>query len=167
MLSNTELTELANFYNIPLKSISLKDQLPYPARQGNYIINLASYKRNSSVQGTHWVCLILAENTFYCDPFGAPAPKEVMTYIKSFSPKHYAYNQTIIQDLKTETCGYYALGLMLFLKANPSKDFYANCKRYVDMFDDDTRRNEDILKSIFRLYSNGQPHPLIKRLYRE
>lgn len=167
MLSNTELTEIASVYNIPLRAICLKDQLPYPAREGNYIINLASYKRNSSVQGTHWVCLILAENSFYCDPFGAPAPKEVMTYIKSFNPKHYAYNQLIIQDLASETCGYFVMSLLLFLKANPSKDFYANCKRYVDLFDDDTDRNDGILKSIYRIYSNGRTHPLISRLFKE
>ena len=42
MLTNYDLEELCDVYNVPLRGIYMKDMLPRKIQNGNYIINLES-----------------------------------------------------------------------------------------------------------------------------
>ncbi len=164
MLTNFELESMAKFYNIPLKGVFQKDLLPYPPTPGNYIVNLQSSFEGS---GTHYTCFILDDkkNAFYMDSFGAPEPKEVESYIMAFGPTHYAYNKEIIQDLKNECCGYYCLSLFLYRLHNPKGSIFNVVLDFIRIFKDNTEKNLEILKKIFKHYSNNSTHPKIQRLY--
>ena len=56
MLTNYDLEELCDFYNVPLGGIYMKDMLPKKLQNGNYIINLESSNGGRN-NGTHWTCL--------------------------------------------------------------------------------------------------------------
>jgi hypothetical protein len=164
MLSNFELESIAKTYQIPLVGVYQKDMLPYPAKQGNYIVNLQS---STEGNGTHYTCFVLDENkhAFYYDSFGAPPPKEVDTFVISFKPIHYAYNKEIIQDLKNECCGYYCLSFFLYRKHHNKEVIFNTALDYIKLFKDNTMKNLEILKDIFRRYTGKFIHPMINRLF--
>jgi len=165
MISNIQLFDVSKSLKIDLNDVIMKNEITNDMKYGNYVINLMS---STEGNGSHWVALIYQpEASFYCDSFGAPPVKELLQLVNRSKTKHFAYNQSIIQDLKSEVCGYYAMGLFLFVKHNKNRNLFDTVTEYINEFDDDTTRNVGILKSIYRRYLLDKTVPLIERLYRQ
>ena len=149
MLSNFDLERLANFYHLPLVAVEMKDELPSKVKDGCYIINLQS---STAGQGTHWLSLfIYKNNAYFFDSFGAPPSIEIIKFVKKRKGCHLYYNNFIIQDLKSENCGFYALAFLLWCYSYVlfSKDMKHMFDDFVDAFSDDTTKNDKILKDFF------------------
>ena len=153
-LSNYEIEALCHFYRIPLKGVFYKDQLSSVKYQnGNFIVNLDS--SNSNRGGTHWCLLIVKGNQIaWFDSFGANAPLEVQAFIHH---RKYGYNNWIIQDLSSSLCGFYCLGLLLHTDSN----IFESMNDYVNLFVDDTKKNDGLLRKFFWHFQS----PLLKKLY--
>jgi len=149
MLSNFDLERLAEFYHLPLVAITMKDELPAKVEDGCYIINLQS---STSGNGTHWLALFIHKNiAYFFDSYGAPPSVEIMKFVKKRKGCHMYYNNFIIQDLKSQNCGWYALAFLLWcysyiLCSNDMKHMFND---FVKAFVDDTTKNDKILKDFF------------------
>ena len=149
MLSNFDLERLAEFYNLPLVAITMKDELPATVKDGCYIINLQS---STDGQGTHWLSLFIHKNNaYYFDSYGAPPSVEIMKFVKKRKGCHMYYNNFIIQDLKSQNCGWYTLAFLLWCYSYVlfSKDMKNMFNEFVKSFVDDTKENDKILKEFF------------------
>ena len=149
MLSNFDLEQLAEFYHLPLIAVDKKDELPSKVKDGCYIINLQS---STSGNGTHWLGLfIYKNNAYFFDSYGAPPPIEVIKFVKKRKGCHLYYNNFIIQDLRSENCGWYALAFLLWCYSYIlfSKDMKHMFDDFVDAILDDTTKNDKILKDFF------------------
>jgi hypothetical protein len=123
----------------------MNDQFQQP-KNGNYILNL----ENSDEDGSHWVALICEEKKcFYFDSFGAVPTSNVHERLKQRYGKIYMNNQ-VIQDLDSEMCGWFCIGLLLYRHFNPKSELLKTCDKYLNMFDDDTDRNNQILKAYLK-----------------
>ena len=150
MLSNFELERLANFYRLPLVTICMKDELSKSVKDGCYIINLQS---STSGSGTHWTALfIVREYAYYFDSFGAPPPIEVCKFVKRRKGSHLIYNNFIIQDLASESCGWFSLAFLLWMYNHISnlKEMNKIFNEFIDGFSDNTKVNDEILKTFFQ-----------------
>lgn len=151
MLTDKELKALFKLFHIKCKGIHLKDEVKdKELKPGFYIYNLDSRKNPVQFEslGTHWTCSVGNDaDVFYFDSYGAVPPTEIHMFMKKTYDR-YGYNNYIIQDLKSEMCGWYCLGLALFIKENQKK--YPNllqcCNEYIDKFGDDAKNNDIILK---------------------
>ena len=152
-LSNFEIEALCRFYQIPLRGVFYKDQLSSVKYQnGNYIVNLDSSITNRG--GTHWCLLIVKGSQIaWFDSFGANAPLEVQEFIHH---RKYGFNNWIIQDLTSSLCGFYCLGLLL----NQNMDLFVSMNDYVNLFVDNTKKNDGLLRKFFRHF----PSPLLTKL---
>ena len=149
MLSNFDLERLAEFYNLPLVAITMKDELPAKVVDGCYIINLQS---STDGRRTHWLGLFIYKtNAHFFDSYGAPPSVEIMKFVKKRKGCHMYYNNFIIQDLKSVNCGFYALAFLLWCYSYVlfSKDMKNMFNDFVKAFDDDTTKNDKILKDFF------------------
>jgi len=149
MLSNFDLERLAEFYNLPLVAVAMKDELPATVKDGCYIINLQS---STSGSGTHWLGLFIHKNNaYYFDSFGAPPSVEIIKFVKKRKGCHLYYNNFIIQDLKSGNCSFYALAFLLWCYSYIllSKDMKNMFSDFVNTFVDDTKENDKILKEFF------------------
>ena len=166
MLTNYDLEELCEFYDVPLRGIYMKDMLPKQVQNGNFIINLESSMGGKN-NGTHWTCLIVNnKNTMFYDPYGAPPSIEIRDFVKRRKNAHLGFSNWVIQDLKSENCGYFVLSFLIYLspkKHTKHTNIYIESNRYLNKFVDDTKNNDEILKSSFRVLKKS--HPLIQRLY--
>jgi len=144
MLSNFDLYDMASQNNIKLDGVIFKNDLPTIRKKQNMniIINLAD-----DGEGTHWVCLVRRNNKFfYFDSFGVSPPEIVRKYCK----KNLACNTYICQNLNSQMCGWFCFGLIYYITNNKG-DFYDMCNDYVNLFEDDTKKNDKILKEYFKL----------------
>lgn len=148
MITNFELERLAKFYRLPLISICMKNELPSTVSDGCYIINMQSSTQGN---GSHWVALyVIKDNSYYFDSFGSVCPNEIIKFIKQRKGCHLLYNNWIIQDLKSESCGWYCLAFLLYMWENRTRQNYKEVyNEFVNNFVDDTTKNDDILKSFF------------------
>ena len=163
MLTNYDLEELCDTYGVALRGIYMKDMLPQRAQNGNYIINLESSNGGKN-NGTHWTCLVVHDKkAMFYDPYGAPPSMEIRDFVKQRKNAHLGFNNWVVQDLKSENCGYFVLSFLIY--GNPKKytNMYTEANNYLNQFVDDTRRNDAILKSSFHTLKKS--HPLIQRLY--
>ena len=117
----------------------------------NCIINLNGVSPDDgNISGSHWTCLsILNNNAFYFDYFGFPASIETEQFIKKQNIKHYGYNTTQIQNIKSNKCGYFCIALLLHIKNNPN-NFYNTIDNFLNMFHDDTKYNDSILMKFLK-----------------
>ena len=150
MLSNFDLERIAKFYKLPLISICMKNELPTALKDGCYIVNMQSSTAGS---GTHWVSLfVYKDNSYYFDSFGATPPVELINFVKKRKGCHLLYNNFIIQDLKSESCGWYCLAFLLCMFENRTRQNFKDVyNEFVNKFAEDTTKNDDILKSFFAL----------------
>ena len=164
MLTNYDLEELCQLYNVPVRGIYMKDMLPRMIKNGNYIINLESSMGGRN-NGTHWTCLIIDDkNAMFYDPYGAPPSIEIRDFVKRRKNTHLGFNNWVIQDLKSENCGYFVLSFLIYVGGfDEDADLYDRTNKYLSRFVDDTRNNDEILRSSFRVLRKS--HPLIQRLY--
>ena len=152
MLSNFQLLEIAKDLGIklPMKNILMKNELNVP-KVSNYVVNLQS---NTEGNGTHWTALIIEqENAFYFDSFGALPSLEIIQFCRKRHGKHHLYfNNCIIQDLRSELCRWYCLGLILYVKMHRNKftSLTNCCNAYINLFEDKTKDNADVLKLFFQ-----------------
>jgi len=148
MLTNFDIINICKHYDILLQGIYMKDELPSTPNNGFYIINLQS---SSQGNGTHWNSLIIInKNAYFFDPFGASPSVAINNFCKG---KHLGYNNWIIQNIKSENCGWYCIGLLLFLTKLDhlvtNQNFYSICNQYSNGFYSNTMKNDAILKEIF------------------
>ena len=164
MLTNFDLDEISEHYDFPLFQIVMKDELKtLSPKNGNYIINLES---SSQGDGSHWLALaIRGKKCFYFDPFGVLMPTEVIDFCRRIPKSHLAYSTFDIQNIKTETCGWYGCALLIYLHDNPNKDLYLACGEYINKYSHDSGRNNDVLKSFFRGLPKSRGFKLLKKLY--
>ena len=164
MLTNYDLEELCDFYDVPLQGIYMKDMLSKKIKNGNYIINLeSSYGGRNN--GTHWTCLVVEnKNAMFYDPYGAPPSIEIRDFVQQRKNSHLGFNNWVVQDLKSENCGYFVLSFLVHI-SNYSNDVYRAANNYLNQFVDDTQHNDFILKSLYK--NLKKQHPLIQRLYRQ
>ena len=102
-LSNFNIDEILNKYNIKYNGIFSKDKIPSKILNGFYIINL----QNSNMGGgTHWTSLYKINDGYslYWDAFGFPAPQDIVDKLHC-----YDYNHKDIQDIDSCSCGYYCI----------------------------------------------------------
>jgi hypothetical protein len=150
MLSNFDLEELLEHYGFPLNSVIMKDEMKSlkPPKNGNYIINLQS---SSQGNGTLWMAILVrGKDRFYCDSFGVLPPQEVISFCKRIPKSHLGYNDFGYQNIKAETCGFFACGLLIRIQNRPNIDLYDACRDYIKIFSYDTTKNNGILKAYFR-----------------
>ena len=137
MLTNFDLMDIAKHYKINLIDVVMKDELPKRVKNGNYIINLQSSKDEDGREqyGTHWTSLVVkGKQAFFFDPFGAYPSKEIQDYIKKKQGCRFAFNNKIIQDLKSENCGYFCMSLLLYLKQHKGSLFDL-AEKYTKLFE--------------------------------
>ena len=155
MLSNFQLEKLAKIYRVPLNGVFSKDELEdVEPRDGNYIVNLQS---STDGCGSHWECLIIrGADAFTFDSFGALPPSEIIDFTKEKrGVKHLAYNRTVIQHLRSDSCGWFVFGLLLYLKDHPHTPLTVAANQYINQFTSDLKENENILSNIFKRVSES------------
>lgn len=163
-LTNYQISDLCEYYQIPIEGIFMKDELKRVApKNGLYIVNLDSI--TSGKGGTHWTFIALHDtlgNIFY-DSFGAIPAIEVEAFIRRSKMKTFAYNNWITQDIRSEYCGFFCLALAIYLKYhfNGQKTLSSLMNDYVNIFVDDTKRNDGILKDFFR---KRKPHKIVNAI---
>jgi len=158
-ITNYQLLDLCKYYKIPTHGVYMKDELKnIPPMNGNYFINLDS--SSSGKNGTHWTALILNDklgNVFF-DSFGCIPSIEVIEFIRRSKLKTYGYNNWIIQDLHSEFCGFFCLGLFIYLKKQfKGQNTITLVNDYVNMFVNNTKQNDAILKDFFMNVSKTIP----------
>ena len=110
--SNVELEDLSKKLGIKLNGVFMKDELPQPIPDGNYILNLES----SHQGGSHWTCFIKKGQTiYYVDSFGVYPPQPVVDIAEKYR-NNIQYNSSAYQDIKSQACGYFCIGLFLYVK---------------------------------------------------
>ena len=147
MLSNFDIEKICKFYKLPLIAITMKDELPRIVKNGCYVINMQSSTQGN---GTHWVALFIYKtNAFYFDSFGGLPPTEIMKFVKKRKECHLYYNNWIIQNLKSSHCGWYSISFLKYMYQNILQDLKTAYNDFVNNFEDDTTKNDDILRSFF------------------
>ena len=161
MLSNFDIEEIANHYNLDVQII-MKDELKnMKPINTNYIINLES---STMGNGTHWMALkIQDKNCVYCDSYGMLPPEEIISFCKRISKSHLSYNTKEIQDINAQTCGFFAIAFILFLHINTSDDLYKMSSSFSNLFSLHTKLNNKILQKFFRLLPTQLP--IFEKLY--
>ena len=147
----------------------MKDLLPKKVLDGNWIINLESSldKYGKEQSGSHWLALVVeGSNAFFFDSFGAYPSTEIVNYVKQRKGLRLAMNNSMIQNINSENCGYYCISLFLYLKHSKGSLFDL-AERYTEIFNNDTMMNDAILRKIFKHYSGSKLIPLVKRLINE
>ena len=138
-LSNVDIMDILNKYNISIGGIFSKDNIPKLIVDKFYIINM---QNSTEGHGTHWVCFYYnGIDNLYWDSFGFNCPKEI-----EYKIIKYSYSKKDIQDIDSSSCGFYVIAFIKFLYKRPfKKDFY-DC--FINLFSKDTKNNEVILKQI-------------------
>ena len=144
MLNDQQIRNFFDDCELPLIDVVCKDRLPSKRFIGDYVVNLQNENDGS---GTHWVFAKITENepALYWDSFGVFPPEEVKKFLH---PQKIMFNNRQIQDIKSECCGHYCEALAYFLKydADPKKSLGQNYYDFINMFSDDTKKNDRILK---------------------
>lgn len=139
--TNVQLKNFAKRYHLQIE-VLMNDEFQVPL-DGYYILNL----ENSGEGGSHWVALICTtKECFYFDSYGAPPIKRVHQLLRQRYPQIYM-NNTIIQSLTSEMCGWFSVGLLLYVHFHPRMELLDACDKYLNMFDDNEKRNNKILKT--------------------
>ena len=102
------------------------------------------------------------KQAIYFDSFGCVPPLNVINFVKQRSKTKLGYNNFIIQDLKSDACGFYCIGFILFVSQSKNKNIYKSTNDFIKMFKDDTLKNALILKEYLEKYNTTK----IKRLMR-
>ena len=110
--------------------------------------------------------VVEGSQAFFFDSFGAYPSTEIVNYVKQRKGLRLAMNNDMIQNINSENCGYYCISLFLYLKHNKGS-LYDLAERYTEIFNNDTMKNDAILRKIFKHYSGSMLIPLVKRLINE
>ena len=138
-LSDMDIKYILKAQKIKLNGVYMKDEFPSKLKNGFYVINLQS---SNDGNGTHWTALYYSsKHSFYFDPFGFLAPIEIEQKLKT-----YLYNDKQIQNLKSTACGYYCIAFILFMDGQKNKEM--GFKSFVDVFSNNSKRNDEILYNL-------------------
>ena len=145
--SNFELTKWANYLEIPLEGVFMKDELYElrPKKNRCYIINLGD---NKTLGGTHWTGLLIKENyCYYFDSYGVVPPVPVKAFVNKFKKPFYLhYSRQIVQDLSSFLCGQFVLFFFWFMQNNNN-----NYSAFLDLFDQsNTKKNDALLMNYMK-----------------
>ena len=139
VLSNFEMMKILKHQRVKFNGVYMKNELPTKLKRGSYIINLQS---STEGNGTHWSCFYYdKKQSYYFDSYGFIAPLEVHNKIIP-----YYYSDSEFQDMKSTACGFYCLASVIFMEK--SRDKKGAFEAFVNLFTDDTKKNERILYSI-------------------
>ena len=163
MISNFDIEDIASHYHFNV-IIAMKDELKnMKPINANYVINLES---SNIGNGSHWMGLKIEEaNCIYCDSYGYLPPEEIISFCKRINGSHLAYNTKQIQDLSAKTCGFFAIGFLIYLHINASDSLYKRSHCFSHLFSLDTKLNNKKLQQFFRLLPNNDSLPILKKLY--
>ena len=139
VLSNTEIMDILRNQRVKFNGVYMKNELPSKLKRGSYIINLqSSFEGN----GTHWCAFYYDKpHSYYFDSYGFIAPVEIHNKIIP-----YYYNDSEIQNIDSTSCGFYCSAFVIFMEKNEDKK--GAFKTFVNLFTNDTKKNERILYSI-------------------
>jgi hypothetical protein len=145
MITNNDIEDFCNDMKLDLVGVFSKDELPKEKRAGSYYINMEDHDKGD---GTHWTMFKIfpCGKTIYFDSFGVYMPEPVRRWLLPFAP--IAYNNRQIQDIKADTCGHYCEACDYFLKydLDPKLTPFDNYENFLNMFSDNTKLNNKILK---------------------
>jgi hypothetical protein len=139
-LTDRDILEILNSYNIKINGIYQKDKLPNKLLDGIIIVNLQSSVDGS---GSHWSALFHSkECDLWYDPFGFLAPEAIEDKFK----KSYYYNKRDIQHINSSSCGFFCIAFAkyIFHKKNKVEAF----DKFIDLFSGNTKQNEKVLYDI-------------------
>jgi hypothetical protein len=161
MLSNFDIEKLCDKLDLPLVGIYQKDMLKdAPMTIGSYYIN---QQNSTEGNGSHWVlakiycdeerdgdCVgILTAKALYYDPFGLNMSKEVEDFLSTFKP--IPYNNKQIQNVRSESCGWYCVACDYALEHKKHSDTYLeDYEKFLQHFRDDPKKNLTLLKEFFK-----------------
>lgn len=160
MISDSDLKEIAVKHRIPLNDVFMKDEPPSVIYEGGYIINMADGEAENG--GTHWIALYIpsfGKVIGFMDSFGFIPPQSVINWIKMSGLNGYrmAYNEKQIQNIKSGGCGIYSLFFIDFMsRLHQNVSIEDGMERFIKLFDDDTKKNLTILKSLVPYYKNSK-----------
>lgn len=152
MMTNYDLIEKAKELKIPLVGVYSKDELPYRVIKGAYILNLEDGNDlyGNFNEGTHWTCFYIEGNrSVYFDSFGFIMPRQVQEFLRLYKP--IVYNTKQIQSVKSQVCGWYCLYFLYWMSRQKQiQPLSRRLEIFNKQFDDDTDRNETLLKKYFK-----------------
>jgi hypothetical protein len=70
-----------------------------------------------------------------------------------------------MQNINTETCGFFAIGLLVHINRTKNKDIYKSAGEYINQFSYDSNKNNTILKNVFRNLPESKGLKLLSKLY--
>ena len=157
-ISNVDLQKKFDKRGINITAIIMANELRgIPLQKSmNIIINLDDRGNN----GTHWTCMcVRGKEAFYFDSYGAKCDKYVLDYCKRHNLK-LGINTYIIQDLDSVECGLFCFAYILYLHKEkipnkitrefPKSRLYELSNNFINMFEHDTRLNDNILFDYIR-----------------
>lgn len=148
-LSNFDIIEICKQRKIPLVNVIAKDEEKLMKKNGNYVINL----QNHNQKGSHWTALVMTKtDCIYMDSFGQPPPQEVDDFLKNkYKKENINYNTMIIQDIKSDYCGYFCISFFKSNKENKNKGLLRKLNIFQNIFTTDTIKNDKLLFKYFYL----------------
>jgi hypothetical protein len=76
-----------------------------------------------------------------------------------------AFSEKQIQFIKAETCGFFAIGILLHLNRTKKKDIFKSSADFIKQFSYDTEDNNTLLKKYFRELPDSKGLKLMSKLY--
>lgn len=142
--SNYDLMKFLKTHNLNINSICYKNDLPNILIKGWYIVNMEN--RDEDSEGTHWICFYKGESiNFYIDFFGVIAPLIIEKLLNK-----YCYNSKVIQNFKSSSCGWFCISAIYYFNNKDVNIIKFN--NYIDIWSDDTEKNEKLLNLFFDNY---------------
>jgi len=147
--SNFDLEKIANELNLKISVISKKHLTGIIKPNQMCIVNIDDIHN----RGTHWVCCFKRNNqSIFFDSFGLPAPTDIRKFLGK--PK-IIYNSSILQDASFDSCGYWCLFYLFFMKNSKisiKNELLHN--QFCAKFGNNTKLNEKKLEDIFNNFVN-------------
>lgn len=158
-LTNMDLINASQKYNIPLNGVYSKDQIPNDLKQGGYIINMENSHDTGgrALGGSHWVSFWIdppkrkngRPQVSYFDPFGTSPPLEVQQALQRYIP--YSYSKVQIQSVSTGICGYYCLYFIWYMNHHHSIQHHQRFINFIKLFNlKDPTKNRKILDELLK-----------------
>lgn len=146
--SNFDLFKYAERLNIKLNDVLMNDEVHNKLLNGYYILNL----QNKNQGGSHWVGLIKDnKNIYYFDSYGFPPTQHIVETFKK--PYKLFFNDILIQDLKSDNCGFFCLGLFLYMDNYFDTSILKTFDNYCEMFNDEVfKKNDKMLKDFLNKF---------------
>jgi hypothetical protein len=146
-ITNFEIDKILNKKNIKnFHGCFMRDELTNNnfIKEGFYIINL----NKSTESGSHWTVIYKDDKNYYFDSYGFVAPKEIEKIIKP-----YIYNNKVIQDKSSSSCGYYIIAFIMFMNDNKNNDSLESFDDFINIFINDHEYNEKTLYKLLKKYN--------------